>query len=194
MNFTLKYFLIILVILSFFSCQKDKTKVNKKTPKSTTINKKELRTLIQDTNFKGLDYSLNDLSLIIPANFKRKNEKLFFEENGTNLSLEKDNLGKLSVHDYILQNYKILKEDFSNTIKEEEDIIINKKEVKYIKFIIDRKKYFIQIETVIIKDKKDTYIITISGKKHYMELLSKTINNIFSSIKLKNEENILDKP
>ena len=193
-GFTLKYILALLIILSFYSCNKEKSKEVKKTPKKNLVKEVELRALLKDTNYQGLDYSFEEMELVIPASFKKKSNKLFFEENGTNLSLEKDSLGDLSIKDYVLQNYKALKKDFSNTIKEEESILINGLTAKYIKFIIDRKKYFIQIETIIIKNKNNIYIATISGKKHYMELLSKTINNIFSSIKLKNKETLLDKP
>ena len=191
----MKYILIIITILSFYSCQKDssqKDKKSKETIKKNIVVKKDLRTLITEENFKGNKYTFNNLSIIIPNTFKKKNEALFFEENGTNLSFAKDKLNT-SVHDYIERNFDILKNDFFNIIKEEEKVLINEKIVRYVKYIIDRKKFFIQIESILINYEGEIYIVTISGKKKHINVLSKTINNMFSTIKLnKEKENIVD--
>jgi len=190
----MKYILIILISLVFYSCSKDdKQKSNKENPEisshsnnSASLNerpKKLLRSLITENTYKGNTHNFENLSLILPQNFKMKNTKLFFEENGTNLSIEKDYISG-SIHDYIIKNYKNLKKDYSNTIKEEEELYISKHLAKHVKYIIDRKKFFIQIESILIKDNNDLYIITISGKKRHMDILFKTINNIFSTIKI----------
>ncbi len=180
---------ISIIITSFLtiSCNKENTSVNSKATSSTkkTIPlPKNLKIIKIDESFKAPEYTYQNLSLSIPEDFKKKEETIFFQENGTNLSIAKE-LTQSSIDDYIKKNYKKLKTDYSNTIKEEENLNINNNLAKHVKYIIDRKKYLIQIETILIKKDNYMYIIIVSGKKKHIDVLSNTINNIFATIKIK---------
>lgn len=183
----IKYISIIVISFMVISCSKKNTSTNPSpilSPKKTSFIPKNLKTIETDKSFKAPNYSYQDLSLNIPEDFKKKGENIFFQENGTNLSIAKEQT-KNSIDDYIKNNYKKLKADYSNTIKEEENLNINNNLAKHIKYIVDRKKYLIEIETILIKKNDNMYIIIISGKKKHIDSLSNTINNIFSTIKIK---------
>ncbi len=184
--------LIILIILTITSCQKKTSDSKSVTPEATRKQNtdstlKNLKKLKTEDNFNATEYTYQELSVKIPENFKKKEKNIFFEENGTNLSIIKET-SNLSLKDYIKNNYKKLKEDYSNTIKEEEDLNINNMPAKHVKYIVDRKKYLIQIETILIKKEPYIYSLIISGKKKHIDPISKTINNIFSTIKIKENQ------
>jgi hypothetical protein len=186
---TINYILLIIALFLITSCNKkeiSKKVTNPLLPKKEKNILKDLKRITTDKNFNAIDYEYKELTLKIPETFKKKEENIFFEEDGTNLSIIKIRTLK-HIDDYIKDNYQKLKSDYSNTIKEEENININNQFTKHIKYIIDRKKYLIQIETVLIPKNKYIYAVIISGKKKHIDLLLNTINNIFSTIKIKDE-------
>ena len=182
-NKIMKYTLIIIIVLQIVSCQKDNPKktVSKKPVKQTKIISEDIKKIKTDKNFNASEYQYENISIKLPENFKRKESNLFFQENGTNLSIKKD-YTNTSLDKYIKENYKKLKSEFSNTIKEEEEVNINNQLFKRVKYVIDRKKYLIQIESILIKKDNTIYIVNISGKKKHIDSLTQTINNIFSTI------------
>jgi hypothetical protein len=194
MNFNKKmisYILLSFIVLFTASCQKDaknpkNNMIKKENKKNELIKKKNLRILKTGDNFIGTINNYDSLEIKIPDDFKKKKDYIFFQENGINLSLGKDFIkSTTNIDDYIKENYDALKNDFSNTIKEEEEVLINNHIVKYIKYIIDRKKYLIQVETILLRSGNSIYTVVISGKKKHIDLLSEKINDIFSTIKIK---------
>ena len=188
----MKFLLSIIISIFILSCSSKEASLknsnsNKKKKIEKTI-KKALPKLETTDDFKGKIYTYHDLTIEIPDNFKEKDKGIFFEEEGTNLQIKRA-LIKGDLKEYIDKNFKKLKSDYSETIKEEKDYEINGKNAKSVKYIIDRKKYLIQIESLLITNDGITYIINISGKKNHMDNMKKTVLNIFSTVKFNKVKN-----
>lgn len=190
----MKKIIILFIILNItIGCSKKELK--KETVKKTKVVKvvKNKYTELKSFKYEGRDFDFKKISINIPNQFISKENDTFFMDNGINLTFASDQIdGK--IEDYVDSIYDKLKKRYVKIIKDYEIVLINKKEVVLMKYVLDRKKYFIEIYSVILQDKNNIYIINISGKKKDMVRNNELIIGMFSSIKLKNDsENIIKK-
>ena len=178
--------IVILTLLSFLvvSCSSKKEEV-KKVEKKKVVKKvvKPKYRALTSFDYDGNSFTYEKISLKIPLLFTEKENKTFFMDNGINITFSHDQIeGK--VEEYVKEVYTRLKKEYVKIIKDPETILINNKEATLMKYVLDRQKYFVEIYSVIIQDKKDIYIVNISGKKKDMVKNNALLMGIFNTIKL----------
>jgi len=182
----MKILILLLAIFTILGCSKSEEKKIKKpaNPKiiKKEIVKKEYREL-KNYNYEGIDFNYKRISIKIPKLFIEKPNNTFFMNNGINLTFSYDQIdGK--IEDYVSNVFIKLKKEYIKMIKDPEIVTINGREVTLMKYVLDRKKYFIEIYSVLIKENNNLYIVNISGKKKDMIKNNDLIIGIFASIKL----------
>jgi len=179
-----KILLFISIIFLTFSCSKTED-LKKEKPKKEVkkVVKPKYRSLVE-FDYEGRNIEYKEISIKIPLLFSEKENLSFFMDDGINLTFEHDQING-TVEDYILEVYSKLKKDYVKIIKDIEVVLVNNKEVTLVKYVLDRKKYFIEIYSVIVQKDKDIYIVNISGKKKDMIKNNQLLMGIFSSIKIK---------
>lgn len=179
-----KIIFFIIVFLTFSCSNGDKKEPIKKELKKEIKKIPKDRELKKQNKYEVKQIKDLNIELEIPGDFKSK-DNIFFMNNGINISFDKDKINDdFSLHKYSNKVFKDIKKDNSDIILDEEKVIINSKKALLLKYILDRKKYFVIIKSVLIQNKNNIIIVNITGKKKDMENYEEMIDNILSSVVL----------
>jgi len=181
------FLVFFITIFSFFSCNDDSVKKQKKNdypPAGKTIKDSKIVTINKPQNIGGTKYSYNNLNFYLDSSFTQKDDKNYFGEHGINITIDKD-ATSLSLKDYSLFVFNTIQKEYPRfTLFAEENIFLNSMNSFKTTYILDKVKYLIQIESVLLKSSGEVYIFTITGKKQDIEESRDKIDNIFSTLEI----------